>query len=66
MRVATLYDLHGNLRALEAVLQEIPAEATIVVGGDICAGGRTRRRRSGAYVRSASVCSGCAATPTAS
>jgi putative phosphoesterase len=39
MRVATLYDLHGNLRALEAVLQEIPAEATIVVGGDICAGG---------------------------
>lgn len=39
MRVATLYDLHGNLRALEAVLQEIPAEAMIVVGGDICAGG---------------------------
>jgi hypothetical protein len=39
MRVATLDDLHGNLRALEAVLQEIPAEATIVVGGDICAGG---------------------------
>jgi putative phosphoesterase len=39
MRVATLYDLHGNLRALEAVLQEIPDEATIVVGGDICAGG---------------------------
>jgi predicted phosphodiesterase len=39
MRVATLDDLHGNLRALEAVLQEIPAEVTIVVGGDICAGG---------------------------
>jgi putative phosphoesterase len=39
MRVATLYDLHGNLHALEAVLQEIPNEATIVVGGDICAGG---------------------------
>jgi putative phosphoesterase len=38
-RVATLYDLHGNLRALEAVLGEIPAEATIVVGGDVCAGG---------------------------
>jgi putative phosphoesterase len=42
MRVATLYDVHGNLRALEAVLQEIPEEATIVVGGDICAGGRHR------------------------
>jgi hypothetical protein len=39
MRVATLYDLHGNLRALEAVLREIPDETTIVVGGDICAGG---------------------------
>src|SRR5512132_2753639 len=39
MRVATLYDVHGNLRALEAVLREIPAEATIVVGGDVCAGG---------------------------
>src|SRR5215218_1295098 len=39
MRVATLYDLHGNLPALEAVLQAIPNETTIVVGGDICAGG---------------------------
>jgi putative phosphoesterase len=39
MRVATLYDLHGNLRALEAVLEQIPDEATIVVGGDVCAGG---------------------------
>src|SRR5215207_1766854 len=39
MRVATLHDLHGNLPALEAVLREIPDEATIVVGGDICAGG---------------------------
>jgi putative phosphoesterase len=39
MHVATLYDLHGNLRALEAVLQEIPDTATIVVGGDVCAGG---------------------------
>src|SRR4051795_5506342 len=37
--VATLYDVHGNLRALEAVLAEIPADATIVVGGDVCAGG---------------------------
>jgi putative phosphoesterase len=39
MRVATLYDIHGNLPALDAVLREIPDEATIVVGGDICAGG---------------------------
>jgi putative phosphoesterase len=39
VRVATLYDVHGNLRALEAVLAEIPDEATIVVGGDIVAGG---------------------------
>jgi putative phosphoesterase len=37
--VATLYDIHGNLRALEAVLEEIPEDATIVVGGDIVAGG---------------------------
>jgi len=39
MPVATLYDVHGNLRALEAALAEIPDEATIVVGGDIVAGG---------------------------
>lgn len=39
MPVATLYDVHGNLRALEAVLAEIPDDATIVVGGDIVAGG---------------------------
>ena len=37
--IATLYDIHGNLAALEAVLAEIPDEATIVVGGDVCAGG---------------------------
>ena len=39
MPIATLYDVHGNLRALEAVLQEIPEDATIVVGGDVVAGG---------------------------
>jgi hypothetical protein len=39
MQVATLYDIHGNLRALEAVLLEIPDEATIVVGGDVVAVG---------------------------
>jgi putative phosphoesterase len=37
--VAALYDIHGNLAALEAVLGEVPDDATIVVGGDICAGG---------------------------
>jgi putative phosphoesterase len=39
MGIATLYDVHGNLRALEAVLREIPDDATIVVGGDVVAGG---------------------------
>jgi putative phosphoesterase len=37
--VAALYDIHGNLPALEAVLAEVPGDATIVVGGDVCAGG---------------------------
>ena len=37
--VAALYDVHGNLPALEAVLAEVPEDATIVVGGDVCAGG---------------------------
>jgi putative phosphoesterase len=51
--VAALYDIHGNLAALEAVLAEVPEDATIVVGGDICAGGEqpsatlTRLRRLG-------------------
>jgi putative phosphoesterase len=39
LSVATLYDVHGNLRALEAVLEEIPDDATIVVGGNVVAGG---------------------------
>jgi putative phosphoesterase len=37
--VAALYDIHGNLAALEAVLAEVPDDATILIGGDICAGG---------------------------
>src|SRR5437763_10127441 len=37
--VAALYDIHGNLAALDAVLAEVPDDATIVIGGDICAGG---------------------------
>ena len=40
MRVAALYDIHGNLPALEAVLQDIrQAEVDqIVVGGDVLPG----------------------------
>lgn len=40
MRVAAIYDIHGNLPALEAVLQEIRAISTdlIVVGGDVIPG----------------------------
>jgi putative phosphoesterase len=37
--VAALYDIHGNLAALEAVLHEVADDATIVVGGDVVAGG---------------------------
>jgi putative phosphoesterase len=39
MHIATLYDVHGNLPALEAVLAEIPDDATIVVGGDVVVAG---------------------------
>ena len=37
MRVAALYDVHGNLPALEAVLDDLDAEGidSIVVGGDV-------------------------------
>jgi predicted phosphodiesterase len=38
MQVAALYDVHGNLPALEAVLAEVPGDATIVVGGDVAFG----------------------------
>jgi putative phosphoesterase len=38
-QIAALYDIHGNLAALEAVLAEVPEDATIVVGGDVVAGG---------------------------
>jgi putative phosphoesterase len=42
MRIAALYDVHGNLPALEAVLAEVEAEApdAIVVGGDLAPGPR--------------------------
>jgi len=40
MRIAALYDIHGNLPALEAVLAEVRAAAVdeIVVGGDVVPG----------------------------
>lgn len=40
MRVAALYDIHGNLPALEAVLQEIRQARVdhVVVGGDVVPG----------------------------
>jgi putative phosphoesterase len=40
MRVAALYDIHGNLPALEAVLADVDREApdAIVCGGDLVAG----------------------------
>ena len=37
MRIAALYDIHGNLPALDAVLAEVDADV-IVVGGDTVAG----------------------------
>ena len=37
MRVAALYDVHGNLPALDAVLAEVDADL-ILVGGDMAAG----------------------------
>jgi putative phosphoesterase len=40
MRVAALYDIHGNLPALETVLGEVRAAAPdlIVIGGDVAGG----------------------------
>jgi putative phosphoesterase len=38
VRVAALYDVHGNLPALEAVLEQVPDDAAIVLGGDLVAG----------------------------
>jgi putative phosphoesterase len=40
MRIAALYDVHGNLPALEAVLAEVARSSVdhIVVGGDVVAG----------------------------
>ena len=44
MRVAALYDIHGNLPALEALSREVQAARVdrIVVGGDVVVGPMTR------------------------
>lgn len=40
MRVAAIYDVHGNLPALEAVLEDVLQEGVglVVVGGDVLPG----------------------------
>jgi predicted phosphodiesterase len=38
MRVAALYDIHGNLPALEAVLADLGEVDAILVGGDVASG----------------------------
>ena len=40
MRVAALYDIHGNLPALEAVLEEVRSADVdqVIVGGDVLPG----------------------------
>src|SRR5947208_203523 len=44
MKIAALYDIHGNLPALEAVLSEIDREGVdvIVIGGDMVPGPMAR------------------------
>jgi predicted phosphodiesterase len=56
MRVAALYDVHGNLPALEAVLAEVDAD-TVLVGGDAVLGPMPKetlallRDRGAAFIR---------------
>ena len=40
MRVAALFDIHGNIHALDAVLEEVRREHVdmLVVGGDVLPG----------------------------
>lgn len=38
MRVAALYDIHGMLEPLEAVLDEVAGTDVVVVGGDVASG----------------------------
>ena len=67
MRVAALYDVHGNLPALEAVLAEVASLEVdrIVVGGDVVAGPFPRECLD-KLVALGDARASCAATPTAS
>ncbi len=38
MRVAALYDVHGNVHALEAAVGDLGAVDTVLFGGDIASG----------------------------
>lgn len=51
MRVAAIYDVHGNLPALEAVLEAVRAEGVdeIVVGGDVVPGPMPREALSALF-----------------
>ncbi len=44
MRVAALYDIHGNLSALEAVLADVARADVemVVIGGDVVSGALPR------------------------
>jgi predicted phosphodiesterase len=42
MRVAAIYDIHGNLPALEAVLQDVQGVDLVIVGGDVVPGPMAR------------------------
>ena len=48
MKIAALYDIHGNLPALEAVLAEVRAAGVdrIVIGGDVVPGPMPRETMS--------------------
>ena len=51
MNVLALYDIHGNVEALEAVLADAPSPDVILVGGDAVPGAfaaRTLDRLEGA------------------
>ena len=49
MRIAVLYDIHGNLPALEAVLRDVRAAGVdrLVVGGDVLPGPMPRESLEG-------------------
>ena len=64
VRIAALYDVHGNLPALEAVLAEIAADPVdrIVIGGDVVAG--PMPRQCSPFSAVSMTLSGCAGTET--